>query len=163
MGVENASRDVEELEDIGVAHGIDHRSAVPLGGDDASAAEHGQLLRNRRWRRADRRLHLANAHRPLPQQLEDPDPDRMRERLEEFRLELAEPLGVIRALVRRHARNSTGGGASSQLPNVAKHGTDDHTGGVHADTNPAAGATDPGAADADDSAKLAALLDEART
>ncbi len=86
-----------------VADAVDDGGAASLGGHDVAAAQDGELLRDRRCGRSDRVLELPDAQRPPAEQLEDPDPHRVGERLEELRLELPEPLRVIAPLVADHA------------------------------------------------------------
>jgi len=84
----------------------------------------------------------------------------VRERLEEFSLQLAQAFGIVGTSARGHPRNTNGTGALAQLPNVAKYGIAAHTGFVPADLNPLGASVPQG--DSHDSAKLAALLEEAR-
>ena len=60
------------------------------------------MLGDGRGRDPDRLLELAHAHRGLTEQLEDADSEGMGERLEELRLELAEPVGIVGADVAGH-------------------------------------------------------------
>src|SRR5664280_1385273 len=119
VAVEDPVCHVEQLEEVRVVHAIDDRRAAPLGGHDVAAAQDRKLLRDRRRRRSDRVLELTHAQRPAAEQLEDPDPHRMGERLEELRLELAEALRVVASLVAEHAGQGTRPGYASQLPNSA--------------------------------------------
>jgi hypothetical protein len=86
----------------------------------------------------------------------------MSERLEELRLELAQTLGIIGTLVRRHPRNTTGSAGASQVPNVAKYGIRGHTDDVPDEMKPAVADSKASPVDAEDSSKLAELLEEAK-
>src|SRR5664280_2970758 len=88
--VEDAAGTVEQVEQFGIADPIDDRGAAPLGDDDAAAAQNGELLRDRRFGRADGLREPAHAARSTAQDLQDQDAHRMAEGLEELGLELAQ-------------------------------------------------------------------------
>src|SRR5215510_14049055 len=86
--VEHLPGHVEQLEERLVPHSVADRRPLLLGLDDRLAAEDGELLRDHGLIEAQHTLELAD--RPLagPEPLEDPDPGRVGEGLEELRLEL---------------------------------------------------------------------------
>lgn len=102
MDVEQAARDVEQLEELCVRHAVDGRRPAPLGRQDVPGAEDRQLLRHRRTRSARGLLDLSNAQGTRSRELEDPDAQWMREGLEELSLESAKALGIVALTVSCH-------------------------------------------------------------
>src|SRR5439155_17847264 len=87
LGVEDLSRDVEELADQHVAHRVADRGPLFAGGDHVLGAQDSQLLRHGRLVELEAGLELLHAALAGPEDLEDPDTDGVRQRLEELRLE----------------------------------------------------------------------------
>jgi hypothetical protein len=80
---------VKQLEDVVINDGVEDDVALPRGAQDVPAAQEGELLRQRRGRHPDRFLEAPNVDRAVSQQLKDVDAQRVGQRLEELRLELA--------------------------------------------------------------------------
>ena len=70
-----------------VTHGIQHRRAILAGLDDVLGPQHGKLLRDGGLVDSERFLELVDAPLAPDEDLEDTDPDWVREGLEEFRFE----------------------------------------------------------------------------
>src|SRR5262245_44260281 len=82
----------EQLRDIRRGDRIDHRVAVPTGGDHTRPPQHTQLLREVRRLQPHLGQQFTDRAVPRREQLENPDPRRMPERLEELTLELVQRL-----------------------------------------------------------------------
>src|SRR3989338_6111999 len=87
LAVEDPPGDVEQLADQGVAHGVAHGRALLARADDVLAAQHGELGGHGRLVEVEGGLELLYAPLAPAQGLEDADADRVREGLEELRLE----------------------------------------------------------------------------
>ena len=93
MVIEDAAGDVEQRADERVAQGIAHGQPFLPCGDDALVSEHGQLLRDERLVERQGRLQFLDGALPAHEDLEDPDPRRVRQRTEELGLEGLELAG----------------------------------------------------------------------
>src|SRR3990167_2615673 len=87
LAVEDPPGDVEQLADQWVAHGVAHGRALLARADDVLAAQHGELGGHGRLVEVEGGLELLYAPLAPAQGLEDADADRVREGLEELRLE----------------------------------------------------------------------------
>ena len=81
--VEDPPRRAQELRDQRITDGVPDVDAFFATGDDVRGPQHGQLLRHDWLLDTQRILQFLNAPLAVHEQLEDLDPNRMRERLEE--------------------------------------------------------------------------------
>src|SRR5262249_31080791 len=87
---EDAPCDREEIADQGIAQGVSDGDALLPRGHDVIRAQHREVLRDAGLIQAHGALELLHRPGALHEELDQPDPDRMRERLEESRLERLE-------------------------------------------------------------------------
>lgn len=85
--VENPPCRTEEIGDKRIAYGIPHADALLAAGHDVGRAQHGKLLRDHGLVDAEGFLQLLDALLPFDEQLEDPDPNGVRQSPEEPSLE----------------------------------------------------------------------------
>src|SRR5574339_1171910 len=87
MVVEDSPRCVQEFRNLWITYGVSDGHAFLATGDDVVDAQYGELLRHDRLLNAERALQLLDVLVAVHEELEDADAHRMRERLEERRLE----------------------------------------------------------------------------
>src|SRR5215813_8408511 len=85
--VEDPSSDVEQITDERVADLVPHRRPLLAGGHDVLGTQDRELLRDGRLIEPQARLQLLDAPLARAQDLEDPDSDRVGQRLEELGFE----------------------------------------------------------------------------
>src|SRR5689334_4744128 len=85
--VEDPAGDVEQVADQRIAQRVVRGGAVPAHGDDAGAAEHGELLRDDRLAEVQQLLQLLDGAALAAEDLEQPDSDGVGERAKEAGLE----------------------------------------------------------------------------
>ena len=85
--VEDPSRHVEEVADERIAHGVPDGRSLLAGHHDVLGAQDGQLLGHSGLVEIEEGLELLDAPLVDAEDLEDPDAERMRQRLEELGLE----------------------------------------------------------------------------
>ncbi len=91
--VEDPPRDAQEFRDQRITHGVPDVDAFLAAGHDVVGAQDGELLRYDGLLDTERVLQLLNALLAVHEDLEDLDPNGMRERLEERCLECLKFLG----------------------------------------------------------------------
>src|SRR5438034_5687193 len=91
--VEDPARHVEQVTHERVAQGVAHAGADLRGDHDVLRSQDRKLLRDDRLLETERVLQVLDASFTGDEDLEDPDPDRMGQRLEELGLESLEVAG----------------------------------------------------------------------
>ena len=85
--VEDPPRHIEEIADERIAHGVPDGRALLAGRHDVLGAQDGELLRHGGLVEVEEGLELLDARLAGAEELEDPDTQRVRQRLEEVGLE----------------------------------------------------------------------------
>jgi hypothetical protein len=95
--VEDPARHVEQVPDKRIAYGVPDGRALFAGGHDVLRAQDGQLLGHGGLVEIELGLELLDAPSVRAQDFQDPDADRVRERLEELGLEGLKIRGLAHA------------------------------------------------------------------